>query len=279
MKIAVIGHGFVGKAVSFAFTIPSNTVQIIDPIYNSHISELDEDTHFAFVCVPTPMGCDGSIDADIVRTCVKEVVERAPHAIIVLKSTVTPGVVNDLASYAYAGPKLVYNPEFLTEANYIEDFKNQNRIIVGGPRPATTKVKRVFSKAFPKVPIIKTGSTIAEMVKYFLNSFIEKEACPNNLAPTNSTTAQLVIGDALAVCLLEYRGFSSEDFAKIEYNNIYRTIEDNDNRIAREIENIYRTIDSRVDKLDDRLSKEIQGLDHTIHSSIDNLERHLSTNK
>ena len=71
----------------------------------------------------------------------------------------------------------------------------------------------------------------------------------------------------------------SEDFAKIEYSNIYRTIEDNDNRIAREIENIYRTIDSRIDKLDDRLSKEIQGLDHTIHSSIDNLERHLSTNK
>lgn len=49
---------------------------------------------------------------------------------------------------------------------------------------------------------------------YILNAFVEQEACPNNLAPTTSTTAQLVIGDALAVCLLELRGFSSRDFAK-----------------------------------------------------------------
>lgn len=47
-----------------------------------------------------------------------------------------------------------------------------------------------------------------------LNTFVEKEACPNNLAPTTSTTAQLVMGDALAICLLELRGFTSSDFAK-----------------------------------------------------------------
>ena len=49
---------------------------------------------------------------------------------------------------------------------------------------------------------------------YVLNAYVEKEACPNNLAPTTSTTAQLVLGDALAVCLLNLRGFSSTDFAK-----------------------------------------------------------------
>ena len=47
-----------------------------------------------------------------------------------------------------------------------------------------------------------------------MNTFVEKEACPNNLAPTTSTTAQLVMGDALAVCLLKLKGFSSTDFAK-----------------------------------------------------------------
>ena len=47
-----------------------------------------------------------------------------------------------------------------------------------------------------------------------LNTFVEKEACPNNLAPTSSTTAQLVMGDALAVCLQDLKGFSSKDFAK-----------------------------------------------------------------
>lgn len=49
---------------------------------------------------------------------------------------------------------------------------------------------------------------------YTLNTYVEKEACPNNLAPTTSTTAQLAMGDALAVCLLKLKGFNSKDFAK-----------------------------------------------------------------
>ncbi|APY00707.1 arabinose-5-phosphate isomerase [Lacinutrix venerupis] len=57
-------------------------------------------------------------------------------------------------------------------------------------------------------------SFLGTQADYVLNAYVAKEACPNNLAPTTSTTAQLVIGDALAVCLLEIRGFSSKDFAK-----------------------------------------------------------------
>jgi len=57
-------------------------------------------------------------------------------------------------------------------------------------------------------------SYLATQADYFLSSHVEKEACPNNLAPTSSTTAQLVIGDALAVCLLEMKDFTSTDFAK-----------------------------------------------------------------
>jgi len=57
-------------------------------------------------------------------------------------------------------------------------------------------------------------SFLGVQADYILNAYVEKEACPNNLAPTTSTTAQLVIGDALAMCLLELRGFSSKDFAK-----------------------------------------------------------------
>ncbi|MES2287009.1 MAG: KpsF/GutQ family sugar-phosphate isomerase [Bacteroidota bacterium] len=76
------------------------------------------------------------------------------------------------------------------------------------------------------VPLLKIGgnklialvgnieSYLAKQADYILNSTVEKEACPNNLAPTSSTTAQLAMGDALAVCLLDYRGFSSKDFAK-----------------------------------------------------------------
>ena len=57
-------------------------------------------------------------------------------------------------------------------------------------------------------------SYLATQADYVLNTTVAKEACPNNLAPTSSTTAQMVIGDALAVCLMELNGFSGRDFAK-----------------------------------------------------------------
>jgi len=57
-------------------------------------------------------------------------------------------------------------------------------------------------------------SFLAKHAKYVLNTTVEQEVCPNNLAPTNSTTAQLVMGDALAVCLMHLRKFGSADFAK-----------------------------------------------------------------
>jgi arabinose-5-phosphate isomerase len=57
-------------------------------------------------------------------------------------------------------------------------------------------------------------SFLAKNAQYVLDTTVEKEACPNNLAPTNSTTAQLVMGDCLAVCLMQLRNFKSEDFAK-----------------------------------------------------------------
>jgi len=174
MKIAVIGHGFVGKAVSFAFTIPQNRVQIIDPIYDSHISELEEDTNFAFVCVPTPMGPNGVIDASIVMTCITEVVERAPHAIIVLKSTVTPEVVNDLASYAYAGTRLVYNPEFLTEKSAQEQFINPPFHILGGRAESAHKVEKLYTyhSLCKPAPAYFMSPAEASFVKYGINTFL-----------------------------------------------------------------------------------------------------------
>ena len=59
-----------------------------------------------------------------------------------------------------------------------------------------------------------TSSYMAIHSDFVLNTTIEHEACPNNLAPTTSTTAQMVMGDALAVCLMEKKGFTSGDFAK-----------------------------------------------------------------
>jgi arabinose-5-phosphate isomerase len=59
-----------------------------------------------------------------------------------------------------------------------------------------------------------TASFLAKNSDHILNTTVSKEACPNNLAPTSSTTAQMVMGDILAVCLMELNGFTGEDFAK-----------------------------------------------------------------
>ncbi len=79
------------------------------------------------------------------------------------------------------------------------------------------KVLVPLIKNFKNTLIAITGNTdsyLGKQANYILNSYVDKEACPNNLAPTTSTTAQLVMGDALAVSLLKMRGFSSKDFAK-----------------------------------------------------------------
>ena len=60
----------------------------------------------------------------------------------------------------------------------------------------------------------KKNSDLGRHADYILNTAVKQEACPHNLAPTSSTTVQLAMGDALAVCLLEARGFTSKDFAK-----------------------------------------------------------------
>ena len=96
----------------------------------------------------------------------------------------------------------------------------ENDIVIciskSGNTPEIKVLVPLIKKAKNKMIAI-TGnieSFLGQQADYILNAFVTKEACPNNLAPTTSTTAQLVLGDALAVCLLELRGFSSKDFAK-----------------------------------------------------------------
>ena len=79
------------------------------------------------------------------------------------------------------------------------------------------KVLVPFLKEYAHKLIAITGNTtsfLAKSAHLVLNATVETESCPNNLAPTNSTTAQLVLGDALAVCLMELKNFKAEDFAR-----------------------------------------------------------------
>ena len=85
------------------------------------------------------------------------------------------------------------------------------------------KVLTSLIKNFDNILIGMIGNTdsyLALQSDIILNTTVQQEACPNNLAPTTSTTAQMVMGDALAVCLMDLKGFNSKDFAKFHPGGI-----------------------------------------------------------
>ena len=184
MVIGIVGQGFVGLAVKIGFE-PHYELETYDK-YDKDKSTCDNlfdlvmECDVIFVCVPTPMNKDGSCHTDIVEEVITEIneivleTESYPYhikPIVVIKSTVPPGTTDRLHS-KNRGLDVIFNPEFLTEINFIEDFKNQNRIILGGIRRGTSLLRQVYSKVFPHATIVKTGAKHAEMVKYFTNCFL-----------------------------------------------------------------------------------------------------------
>jgi len=172
--IGIVGQGFVGTAANEGMK-NHFTVETYDKYKDStcnSLEELVEKTKYIFVCLPTPSNKDGSANIDLVEETVLMIDNLSQEGTIaIIKSTVPPKTTETLNSKCRK-IFVVFNPEFLTEVNFLDDFKNQNRIIIGGPRPASTKVKNIFSKVFPAIPIIKTSSTIAEMMKYVINTFL-----------------------------------------------------------------------------------------------------------
>ena len=172
MKIGIIGQGFVGNAVyqKFKQFYDMKTYDLDVTLCNSTYDEVIK-CETIFVCLPTPMNKDGSCNLDIVDGVLKQLNVSRKQYIIVLKSTVPPSTVLRF-NRKYSNLRIVFNPEFLTERNAVYDYEHQTRVILGGPRPATTKLKPIFKKVFPTAKIVKTDSTHAEMVKYLTNAFL-----------------------------------------------------------------------------------------------------------
>jgi len=178
MNIGIIGQGFVGNAVFQKFKNYYNvyTYDLQAKLCNATNEEIFVECDTIFVCLPTPMDKDGSCYIGIVEAELRDLDEKCgfdsnKKKTIIIKSTVSPGTTAKW-NKQFKNLNVVFNPEFLTEANAVSDYDNQNRIILGGPRKATTKLKPIFAKVFPKAAIIKTDSTYAEMVKYVTNSFL-----------------------------------------------------------------------------------------------------------
>lgn len=185
-SIGIIGQGFVGSAVfegmKHAFEIVAYDLQkgIIGTkrcCTNVNINEgyktvLEETDGPIFVCLPTPMDPDGRCNTKIVAGALSLLNSLTNKMrVVCIKSTMTPGSTMGF-NEIFEKLHVCYNPEFLREATAIEDFKNQDRIIVGGPREGTNILKQMYETAYPDVPVTKTSSTIAELVKYTTNCFL-----------------------------------------------------------------------------------------------------------
>jgi len=177
MNIGIIGQGFVGNAVYNKFKNYYNvlTFDLDKSLCNSSFEKINNECKYIFVCLPTPMNKDGSchigIVDDLLTKLDKNSKEISQSKIVVVKSTIPPGTTKKWND-KFDNLSVVFNPEFLTEANAVKDYENQNRIILGGPKNETLRLNSIFSKVFPNAKIINTNSTDAEMVKYTTNSFL-----------------------------------------------------------------------------------------------------------
>lgn len=181
INIGIIGQGFVGNAVyqKFKKYFKVLTFDIDETKCNSSFENLVNNSNYIFVCLPTPMNPDGSCDISIVDNTLKKLNNIYKNITVIIKSTVYPGAT-EIFNKKYKNLSVVFNPEFLTERNAEKDYEMQERIIIGGPRPSTTKLKQIFSIVFPDAHVIKTGSKHAEFIKYFTNCFLATKVSFSN---------------------------------------------------------------------------------------------------
>lgn len=184
-NIGIIGYGIVGKAVEYGFKEAGliakwfkkgNTVLFHDKYKPSpSLKEVVEKSEFIFVCLPTPFnGKTNKIDLSIMDEAIKKIAEFAENTdkIIIIKSTIVPGTTKRYAQ-TYPNCNFCFNPEFLTESNYLNDFIKADRIVIGAEDDYIKKrVEKLYRERFPKIPIFLTDPITAELSKYMANSHL-----------------------------------------------------------------------------------------------------------
>ncbi len=199
--VGQIGHGFIGNAVAKLFE-PHCRVLIYDKAKTGPgYSTLDDVLRYSevvFVAVPTPMKPSGECHTGIVEEVLQEVQNRAVAVgrdlgafIVVIKSTVPPGFTRRMSDKFAL--RIVFSPEFLTEANAAEDFRKTNRVILGGDLEDARIVFKYFEGVWPDrlrdqwsgnpdgiVDIIHCDSTTAELVKLSANAHLAARVVVSN---------------------------------------------------------------------------------------------------
>ena len=171
MKIAIIGNGFVGSTIDKGFCLSSENF-VIDPLLNNKIEDLNGiDLDIIFVCVPTPMSKDGSIDGSIILEVFSDIKKSCNDPLVVIKSTITPEIIDKILKI---NEKVVYNPEFLREKHALDDFRNCPTHIFGGKKEYSKQIAKIYKD----YSLCKTEECIyidinsASLIKYTINSFL-----------------------------------------------------------------------------------------------------------
>jgi len=171
MKIAIIGHGFVGKAVDYGFSNPDVEKRILDPKYFSTDDDQKDLVNWkpqlTFICVPTPMQDDGDINTDILDGVMENI--KGIEGLIVIKSTITPSTIDK-----YYQNNVIYNPEFLTERSACEQFVNPEFHIFGGSKSHCILLEQFYEEysLCTPCPTYFMTKPEASFVKYAINSFL-----------------------------------------------------------------------------------------------------------
>jgi UDPglucose 6-dehydrogenase len=196
-RIAVIGGGFVGKAIARGFLEHVGEVRVHDVVPERSTHTLAEalDCDFTFVCVPTPALPDGTCDTDYVSTVIQDAFEVRRESRLVIKSTVPVGYTQRAAAIYGSPMAILHSPEFLTQRCAQVDFQTPARNIVGIPNWGSLKyggatresyeagkaLAELYQKRFPGVPCLTMSSDESELVKLAQNSFFMAKVAFFNL--------------------------------------------------------------------------------------------------
>ncbi len=195
--IAIVGFGFVGNSLyqnlkghtpntkdariikdrntrKYRLAAQLDNVAVIDPmLLGTRIEDYrGYKLSTIFLTLPTPSGEDGEIDCSIVKNVLSYIENNITYDVIVIKSTITPDLVGTFCQ----NPKVVYNPEFLTERNAKRDFKAATFHVIGSnDRPTSRYLETVYREQFelnPEASYIHVAPEAASFVKYGINSWL-----------------------------------------------------------------------------------------------------------